>query len=176
MEIVFDEAKRLSNIEKHGLDFVDLDVEFFAASIVRPAKEGRAMAAGAFGETIITVMGDLDHLDALRQSQGKGRLMTAKFDKNRPLTDQEETEVLAKIASDPDAPEATDEQIAQSTPFAEAFPELMQSIRRSRGRPRLESPKEAVTLRLSPQTIRRFQASGEDWRAKMSEVLEKAVR
>jgi uncharacterized protein (DUF4415 family) len=92
----------------------------------------------------------------------------------RPLTDEEEAAIQAEIADDPDAPEATDEQIAQARPFKEALPELYASIQRSRGRPRLESAKEAVTLRIDPRTVERFKAAGPDWRAKMSQALDKA--
>lgn len=62
----------------------------------------------------------------------------------------------------------------RAKPFAEAFPDLAASIKRSRGRPKIENPKEAVTLRLSPGTIERFKAAGNDWRAKMAETLERA--
>ncbi len=75
-----------------------------------------------------------------------------------------------------DNPEITDEQIAQRKTFAEAFPELAESIRRSRGRPKLEAAKKAVTLRIDPATLERFQAKGKDWRARMSEALDKAAR
>ena len=46
MKIVWDEPKRLANIEKHGLDFAVLDEEFFLASTIRAAKAGRFMAIG----------------------------------------------------------------------------------------------------------------------------------
>lgn len=91
----------------------------------------------------------------------------------RPPTDEEEARIQAGIAADPDAPELTDEQLAAARPFAEVFPQLAESIRRSRGRPPVDSPKEAVTLRLPPATIARFKAAaGKDWRQRMSEALE----
>jgi hypothetical protein len=37
MQITYDENKRLSNIEKHGYDFAELDLEFFASSMVTPS-------------------------------------------------------------------------------------------------------------------------------------------
>jgi uncharacterized protein (DUF4415 family) len=88
-------------------------------------------------------------------------------------TDEEEARIQAGIASDPDAPELTDEQLANLRPFAEVFPALAEAIRRGRGRPRSENAKEAVTLRLSPETIAHFKAiGGPDWRTRMSEALE----
>ncbi|MDX8510617.1 BrnT family toxin [Mesorhizobium captivum] len=56
MKIVWDEPKRVTNLENRGLDFADLDIEFFAASIVLPAKAGRLMAIGEFRQTIIAVI------------------------------------------------------------------------------------------------------------------------
>ena len=100
--------------------------------------------------------------------------MTTKFKKVKPLTDEEEAEIQRQIASDPDAPEATEEQLRQGKPFAEMFPDLAASIKRSRGRPRVENAKEAVTLRLDPRTVDRFKATGDDWRTKMAEALDHA--
>ena len=71
-----------------------------------------------------------------------------------------------------DTPELTDEQLTQGKPFSKAFPELAASIGRSRGRPRVENPKQAVTLRLSAMTVERFKALGGDWRARMAKALE----
>lgn len=73
-----------------------------------------------------------------------------------------------------DNPELTEEEIAQARPFAEAFPDLMESIRRARGRPRVPAPRAAVTLRLDPATLERFKAAGKDWRARMAAILDKA--
>lgn len=73
-----------------------------------------------------------------------------------------------------DSPELTAEDLAKAKPFAEAFPELAESIKRARGRPRVEAPKEAVTLRLDPATLDKFRATGKDWRLKMAEALDKA--
>ena len=100
--------------------------------------------------------------------------MGIKYKHLPPLTDEEEAEIQRKIASDPDAPEATDEQIAQAKPFKEAFPDLYESIQRSRGRPKSDDPKDAVTLRLPRSVLERWKRDP-DWRAKMAETLEKAV-
>ena len=88
------------------------------------------------------------------------------------LTDEQEAEIQRQIANDPDAPEATDAEIAEARPFAEALPALMESIRRARARPRVPSPKQAVTLRISAETLAKFQATGDNWRTRMSAVLD----
>lgn len=40
----------------------------------------------------------------------------------KPSRTRSEAEIQRRIASDPDAPEATDEQLAQAKPFKEVFP------------------------------------------------------
>ena len=56
MKIVWDEPKRLLNLRTRGLDFADLDPEFFAASTVVPARDGRSMAIGVFRELVLSVI------------------------------------------------------------------------------------------------------------------------
>ena len=69
---------------------------------------------------------------------------------------------------------STDEELAQARPFKEALPDLYENIQRSRGRPKSDDPRDAVTLRLPRSVIERWQRDP-DWRAKMAETLEKAV-
>ena len=58
MKITYDETKRLTNIEKHfGLDFADLDMDFFEASTIIPSRDGRSKAIGEFrGMLIVAVI------------------------------------------------------------------------------------------------------------------------
>ena len=46
MRIVWDEAKRLTNLAKHGLNFADLATDFFSEAVVGPADKGRFIALG----------------------------------------------------------------------------------------------------------------------------------
>ena len=101
--------------------------------------------------------------------------MPRKFSSKRPLTDAEEAEIQRMIASDPDNPELTDEQIAALQPFAEVFPALAESIKRGPGRPKLDQTLEAVTLRLDSATVEHFRTQGADWRKRMARVLAKAA-
>lgn len=73
-----------------------------------------------------------------------------------------------------DSPPLSKEELARGRPFREALPELYESIQRSRGRPPVDKPKEAVTLRLDPDTLARFKATGKDWRARMAKALDRA--
>jgi len=73
-----------------------------------------------------------------------------------------------------DSPEMTDEQLAQGRPFAEVFPELSESIRRGRGRPPVAKPLQQISIRLDPDVIAKFKATGKGWQARMNDALKKA--
>ena len=100
--------------------------------------------------------------------------MNVKFSSHRPLTDAEEAEIQKMIASDPDNPEITDEQMSQGKPFSEAFPQLFESIKRSRGRPPAEKPLQQISIRLDPDVIAKFKATGKGWQGRINDVLKAA--
>jgi uncharacterized protein len=56
MNILWDEPKRLANLAKHGLDFADLDTEFFESSFVTAANLRRLIAVGRHTNGIIAVV------------------------------------------------------------------------------------------------------------------------
>jgi uncharacterized DUF497 family protein len=56
MLITWDEPKREQNIAKHGMDFADLDFEFFLNAMVIPARQGRSMAIGKLADGTIAVV------------------------------------------------------------------------------------------------------------------------
>jgi uncharacterized protein len=56
MRIVWDESKRLINIARHEMDFVDLDEAFFQTSFVGPAKHGRRKAVGRLMNGVIAAI------------------------------------------------------------------------------------------------------------------------
>lgn len=102
--------------------------------------------------------------------------MALKYSSKRPLTDTEEAEIQRMIASDPDNPELTAEQLAEMRPFRDVFPELAEQIEKKlAGRPKLENPKQAISIRLDAEVIERFKASGDGWQSRMNEALRKAV-
>ena len=87
-----------------------------------------------------------------------------------------EDQIQRMIACDPDAPEATDEQLAQAKPFDEAFPALADAMRKNvGGRPKSENPKVAVSLRLDQEVVARFKASGPGWQTRMNDALRDAA-
>ncbi|MHB0769309.1 BrnT family toxin [Bradyrhizobium sp. 5.13L] len=58
MKIVWDEPKRLANLDKHGLDFADLDETFFDNALVVPSlnKSKRWVAIGVSVHGVIVVV------------------------------------------------------------------------------------------------------------------------
>ena len=57
MKIVWDEPKRLANLDKHGLDFVDLNETFFDNALVIPShKSKRWIAIGVSIRGVIVVV------------------------------------------------------------------------------------------------------------------------
>ena len=94
------------------------------------------------------------------------------------LSDAEEAAIQEAIASDPDAPEATDEELAQARPFREAFPDLATSIDREiarRGRPPVENPRQQISVRLDPDVIKHYKKTGKGWQSRMNEALREAA-
>jgi len=87
-----------------------------------------------------------------------------------------EDQIQRMIASDPDAPEATDEQLAQAKPFDEAFPALADAMRKNvGGRPKSDNPKVAVSLRLDQEIVARFKSTGPGWQTRMNDALRDAA-
>lgn len=87
-----------------------------------------------------------------------------------------EEQVQRMIASDPDAPEATDEQLSRAKPFDQVFPALADAMRKNLGgRPKSENPKVAVSLRLDQEIVARFKASGPGWQTRMNDALRDAA-
>jgi len=100
--------------------------------------------------------------------------MGKKFQHIPPLTNEEEADIQREIAGDPDAPEATDEELALAKPFAELFPVLAAKMRKSAGRPRLDDPKQAISIRLDRDVVEKFKATGSGWQGRINDVLKKA--
>lgn len=106
--------------------------------------------------------------------------LTARGKFSDPITDEEEAEIQAAIAADPDTWEATAEEIANARPFAEVFPELAVAFERKEKEDQAAveasgGSRSIVTLVLDTDVLDRFQASGDDWQARINDILKKAV-
>ena len=56
MKLVWDEPKRHANIAKHGFDFADLPLTFFGQARIEAARNGRYLAIGDLGGTIVVAV------------------------------------------------------------------------------------------------------------------------
>jgi len=52
---------------------------------------------------------------------------------------------------------------------------VIAALKRARGRPKLEHPKQHVTLRLDAAVVDAFKAQGPGWQARINEVLARLV-
>ena len=73
-----------------------------------------------------------------------------------------------------DNPEWTAADVKAAKPFAKAFPDLAESIKRARGRPALEKPRQQISIRLEPDVIAKFKATGPGWQSRINDVLKRA--
>jgi uncharacterized DUF497 family protein len=56
VKIIWDERKRLANLDKHGMNFADLNERFFETALVRKAKLNRYQAIGVNIRGVISVV------------------------------------------------------------------------------------------------------------------------
>ncbi len=92
-------------------------------------------------------------------------------------TDEEEAALDAAAESDPDNPPLTDEQWRRMRPAHEVRPELVaRQLRRERGRPKSDTTKQQVTLRLDRDVLEKFRATGEGWQSRINAALRKAAK
>lgn len=76
-------------------------------------------------------------------------------------TPEEEAQINAGIAADPDAYEMTDAELEQ--------------LRPARGRPVLANKKMMLSLRVDPQVLTALRATGDGWQTRAAAVLKDAV-
>lgn len=74
----------------------------------------------------------------------------------------------ARISKNVDPPEITDAWIAEA--------DLLRGDKIvRRGRPKLADPRQLLSLRLPPQVIARWKATGPGWQTRMAKALEKSA-
>ncbi|MGH7025526.1 MAG: BrnA antitoxin family protein [Caulobacteraceae bacterium] len=83
--------------------------------------------------------------------------------------DEDDKAIVEAAQSDPDAGPLDDERLKKMSPMAST--DAAELARRARGRPRSPAPKRLVSLRLDPDVVARFRASGPGWQTRINEVL-----
>ncbi len=95
---------------------------------------------------------------------------TTKADANPPAYTHEDWDAV-------DSPELTDEELARLRLARDALPpEVFAALPSHSGRPRAERPRQLVSLRLDPDVVETFKATGPGWQTRMNEVLAEAAR
>ena len=79
-------------------------------------------------------------------------------------------------AIDRDNPEWTAKDFAKAKRFKSgtSLASAIDAIKRGRGRPKSESPKEAIKLRLDADVIESYRATGDGWQTRINADLRKA--
>ena len=90
------------------------------------------------------------------------KFMTLRDGRRVALNDaDEETRVNEGIAADPDTHESDEQEFANLRPV---------------GRPRSEVTKERITIRLSPEVVDAFRATGKGWQTRMDAALKEWLK
>ena len=78
---------------------------------------------------------------------------------------------------DDDNPEWTAEMFAKARPAVEVLPpEVLTAFKRPRGRPAKAAPKVRVAVRLDPDVVAHFRATGPGWQTRINDALAELVR
>lgn len=75
-----------------------------------------------------------------------------------------------------DNPAWTDADLARAQPAREVMPDLVETMKRRRGRPTEgERPKVPVSLRLDPEVLNAYKATGNGWQRRINDTLAKGA-
>jgi len=83
--------------------------------------------------------------------------------------------------ADAENPTWTLETFKKSRPAKEVLPnifsdQIRQELLKPRGRPRLETPKERINIRLSYEVIQHFKSSGAGWQTRIDAALREFIQ
>lgn len=80
-----------------------------------------------------------------------------------------------RIIPDDDIPEMTDADFVAAKSLRVTMPDVVEVMKRGRGRPKVQNPKQRVSLRLDPKVIAAYKATGEGWQSRINDVLARAL-
>ena len=75
-----------------------------------------------------------------------------------------------------DVPEMRKEDFRTAVRLRNVMPEVVEAMKRGRGRPKAEHPKERVSLRLEPGIIEAYRATGTGWQRRIERTLQAGVQ
>ena len=96
-----------------------------------------------------------------------------------PPSRAENERINRGIAADPDTFEWTTEEFAEAKPASEVLPRGLYeaAVKRRRGQrgPQKAPVKKAITLRIDPDILARYKATGPGWQSRMNEALRRSL-
>jgi uncharacterized protein (DUF4415 family) len=169
MKITFDPVKGVLNRQKHGVSLADADYFEWHTAVVwsdnrRDYGENRSVALGymANGYTYSSLLSETSK----PVSSVCARLTAARLNDMPKLkegtiipTAAEDAVITTAAQADPDARPFTEEEWAEVQPTVKV------------GRPRAAVTKERITIRLSPDVLAQFRATGSGWQTRIDAAL-----
>ena len=121
------------------------------------------------GKVVRRTQEDLEKMDSTTKSD---------WTKIDAFTDEQLTQ---NALDDPDNPPLTDDDLAKARPASVVLheivcQELAGEMLKKRGRPKKESPKLQVTLRISPEVIEYYRSTGQGWQSRIDKVLLDSIK
>ena len=171
MKLVWNEAKRASNLRKHRVDFAaverfDWDTAIFVSEDVLDG-EMRHRALGFIDVTLHALVFTATNAELRVISLGRQQSM-------RRRNMRKNSGAKTKSKADPDNPEWTDRDFARARRMRDVMPDVVAALKR--GRPKLERPKMQVTLRLDADIVEAFKAEGSGWQSRINQALLRTVK
>ncbi|MGB8363179.1 MAG: BrnA antitoxin family protein [Rhizomicrobium sp.] len=80
-----------------------------------------------------------------------------------------------RVVVDDVGPELTAADFSRAKRMRDVMPEVVEAMKRGRGRPKIAQPKERVSLRLAPKIIAAYKATGEGWQSRINGILARAL-
>ena len=75
-----------------------------------------------------------------------------------------------------DVPEIRKEDFRTAVRLRDVMPDVVEAMKRGRGRPKAENPKARVSLRLQPGIIEAYRATGAGWQSRIERTLKAGAR
>ena len=157
----------MANLDKHGLDFADLNETFFDTALVLPSYNNRWQGIGKHIRGVIVVVFVTLGKEAVSVISMRP---ASRFEMKHMPNIKKKGYTARDLREVSDNPELTKKDFAKAKPFAEALPDLAASIRKGRG-PNKAPTKKLVSLRLSGQVLEAYKAKGPGWQSRIDEDL-----
>lgn len=176
MPISFDPRKNERNITQHGLPFgLVEEFEWDSALVVEDTRkeygerrfQALGLIMGRLHVVVFTPRAGLVHVISLPKA-------------NRRDVKPMKRETTKKRATQGN-PEWTKATFAKAKPAAVVLPEVFEApvaraMLKPRGRPKKGAARTSISIRLPPDTLARWKATGPGWQTRMAEALDKAIR